>query len=160
MSNNTTENNIWLERITELLTQTPDIASRLVVELTETAVHRDLRRTAFFVASLQSLGCMVALDDFGSGYTSFRQLKALSVDMVKIDGVFIKDLATSTDSQFFVKTLLDFAKGFGLKTVAEFVENGEITKILMDMGVDYMQGYYLGKPENHRSWLSEGEYGA
>ena len=113
---------------------------------------------AFFVASLQSMGCQVALDDFGSGYTSFRQLKALSVDMVKIDGIFIKDLVHSADNQFFVKTLLDFTHGFGLSTVAEFVENGEITKILLDMGVDYMQGYYFGKPENRRSWLNEGEY--
>lgn len=158
VSNNTTENAAWLENIASLLKETPDIAQRLIVEITETAVHRDLRRTAFFVASLQSMGCQVALDDFGSGYTSFRQLKALSVDMVKIDGIFIKDLAHSADNQFFVKTLLDFAQGFGLKTVAEFVENGEITKILMGMGVDYMQGYYFGKPENHRSWLNEGEY--
>lgn len=158
VSNLTTENAVWLERVGELLKETPEIASRLIVELTETAVHRDLRRTAFFVASLQSMGCLVALDDFGSGYTSFRQLKALSVDMVKIDGIFIKDIAHSADSRFFVKTLLDFAQGFGLQTVAEFVENGEITKILMEMGVDYMQGYYFGKPENHRTWLNEGEY--
>lgn len=158
VSNLTTENPVWLDQITQLLKDSPDVASRLIVEITETAVHRDLRRTAFFVASLQSLGIQIALDDFGSGYTSFRQLKALSVDMVKIDGVFIKDLAQSADNQFFVKTLLDFAQGFGLTTVAEFVENGEITKILMEMGVDYMQGYYFGKPENQRTWLSEGEY--
>jgi EAL domain-containing protein (putative c-di-GMP-specific phosphodiesterase class I) len=107
---------------------------------------------------LQAMGCLVALDDFGSGYTSFRQLKAISVDMVKIDGAFVKDIAQSADNQFFVKTLMQFAQGFGLQTVAEFVENGEIAKILMEMGVDYLQGYYLGKPENHRRWLNEGEY--
>lgn len=160
VSNETTENSAWLEKIAALIKETPEVAPRLIVELTETAIHRDLRRTAFFVASLQSMGCQVALDDFGSGYTSFRQLKALSVDMVKIDGIFIKDIAHSADNQFFVKTLLDFAQGFGLTTVAEFVENGEITKILLEMGVDYMQGYYFGKPENHRTWLSEGEYKA
>jgi len=158
VSNMTTEDSVWLDHLSRLLHETPEIAPRLIVEITETAVIRDLRRTAFFVASLQSMGCQVALDDFGSGYTSFRQLKALSVDIVKIDGVFIKDLAQSADNQFFVKTLLDFAQGFGLTTVAEFVENGEITKILMDMGVDYMQGYYFGKPMNHRTWLNEGEY--
>jgi EAL domain-containing protein (putative c-di-GMP-specific phosphodiesterase class I)/GGDEF domain-containing protein len=158
VSNMTTENPVWLDTISSLLKDSPDVAQRLIVEITETAVHRDLRRTAFFVASLQAMGVQIALDDFGSGYTSFRQLKALSVDMVKIDGVFIKDLAHSADNQFFVKTLLDFAQGFGLQTVAEFVENGEITKILMDMGVDFMQGYYFGKPANHRTWLSEGEY--
>jgi EAL domain-containing protein (putative c-di-GMP-specific phosphodiesterase class I)/GGDEF domain-containing protein len=158
VSNHTTENPVWLESLGQAIKDTPDIASRIIVEITETAVHRDLRRAAFFVASLQSMGCSVALDDFGSGYTSFRQLKALSVDMVKIDGVFVKDLAHSADNQFFVKTLLDFANGFGLQTVAEFVESGEIAKILMGMGVNYMQGYYFGKPENHRKWRSEGEY--
>ncbi|MBV8938826.1 MAG: EAL domain-containing protein [Alphaproteobacteria bacterium] len=158
VSNVTTVNPAWLERAHELIEETPDIAPRMSVEITETAVHRDLRRVAYFVASLQSLGCQVALDDFGSGYTSFRQLKALSVDMVKIDGVFVKDLATSADNRFFVKTLLDFIRGFGLKSVAEFVENGEIAKILMDMGVDYLQGYYFGKPDNHRRWLKNGEY--
>lgn len=158
VSNVTTEDPVWLDRISELVKETPEIASRLIVELTETAVHRDLRRTAFFVATLQSLGCQVALDDFGSGYTSFRQLKALSVDMVKIDGIFVKDLAHSSDNRFFVKTLLDFSKAFGLTTVAEFVETGEIAKVLMEMGVDYLQGYYFGKPENHRTWLNEGEY--
>lgn len=158
VSNLTTENTVWLNEFEHQLKETPHIASRIIVEITETAIQRDLRRAAFFVASVQDLGCQVALDDFGSGYTSFRQLKALSVDMVKIDGVFVKDLAQSSDNQFFVKTLLDFAKGFGLKTVAEFVENGEIAKILIGMGVNYMQGYYLGKPENHRSWLHDGEY--
>ena len=158
VSNMTTENVGWLDKLSQMIKETPYVAPRLIVEITETAIHRDLRRTGYFVASLQSMGCQVALDDFGSGYTSFRQLKALSVDMVKIDGVFIKDLAESTDNRFFVKTLLDFAQGFGLTTVAEFVENGEITKILMEMGVDYMQGYYFGKPANHRAWLNEGEY--
>ena len=158
VSNLTTENTVWLEAFSKKIKETPEIASRLIVEITETAAQRDLRSAAYFVASLQALGCQVALDDFGSGYTSFRQLKALSVDMVKIDGAFIKDLAQNADNQFFVKTLLEFSQGFGLKTVAEFVENGEIAKTLMGMGIDYLQGYYFGKPENHRSWLNEGEY--
>lgn len=158
VSNMTTENPVWLKQINDLLEDDLETASRLIVEITETAAHRDLRRVAYFVASLQALGCQVALDDFGSGYTSFRQLKALSVDMVKIDGAFVKDIAQSADNQFFVKTLMEFAHGFGIETVAEFVESGEIAKILMEMGVDYLQGYYLGKPENHRSWLNVGEY--
>lgn len=158
VSNVTTGNPAWLEQVHMLLHDTPEIATRMIVEITETAAQRDLRRAAYFVASLQSLGCQVALDDFGSGYTSFRQLKALSVDMVKIDGVFIKDMVQSADNRFFVKTLLDFTRGFGLPSVAEFVENGEIAKVLMEMGVDYLQGFYFGKPENTRRWLSEGEY--
>ena len=160
VSNLTTENPDWLLHIQGLLRDRPDVASRLTVEITETAAQRDLRRTAYFVAMLQELGCLVSLDDFGSGYTSFRQLKTLSVDSVKIDGGFIRDLTNNPDNRFFVKTLLEFTELFGLKSVAEYVENGEIAKVLMELGVDYMQGYYLGKPENQRSWLDDGEYGA
>ncbi len=158
VSNITTDNPVWLEHATSTLKDNPGIASRMIVEITETAAQRDLRRTAYFVASLQAQGCQVALDDFGSGYTSFRQLKALSVDIVKIDGAFIKDLVDNADNRFFVKTLLDFAKGFGLTTVAEYVERGETAKMLMELGVDFMQGYYFGKPENFRSWRDSGEY--
>jgi diguanylate cyclase (GGDEF)-like protein len=158
VSNITTDNPHWLEHATSTLKKHRSIANRLIVEITETAAQRDLRRTAYFVASLQAQGCQVALDDFGSGYTSFRQLKALSVDMVKIDGAFIKDLVDNADNRFFVKTLLDFTRGFGLSAVAEYVEKGETAKLLMELGVGYMQGYYFGKPENYRSWLNKGEY--
>ena len=154
VSNLTTENAHWLQHFRDLLKDRPHIANRLIVEITETAAQRDLRRTAYFVASVQEMGCQVALDDFGSGYTSFRQLKSLSVDTIKIDGAFIRDLADNKDNRFFVKTLLDFTKGFGLKSVAEYVENGETAKMLMELGIDAMQGYYFGKPENFRSWLS------
>jgi len=153
VSNMTTGNHSWLKRFHDLLDNAPEAASRLTVEITETAIHRDLNKTANFVASIQAVGAQVALDDFGSGYTSFRQLKTLSLDIVKIDGAFIRDIADSSDNRFFVKTLLEFTQGFGLKTVAEFVENGEIAKILMDLGVTYMQGYYFGRPETHRRWL-------
>lgn len=148
----------WMSILKDAVLRTPDIAPRLIIELTETAVHRDLKHMALFCAELQGLGCLVTLDDFGSGYTSFRQLKTLSVDYVKIDGSFIKDLTENSDSRFFVKTLLDFTRGFGLKAVAECVENGEVAKVLLDLGVDYFQGFYFGRPMNHRKWLNEGEY--
>lgn len=153
VSNLTTDNPQWLTHFKSLLRHRPDICQRMMVEITETAAHRDLRRTAYFVASLQELGCKVALDDFGSGYTSFRQLKALSVDYIKIDGSFVHDLVDNPDNRFFVKTLLEFTRCFNLKSVAECVENGETAKMLIDLGVDYMQGYYFGRPENYRSWL-------
>lgn len=159
VSNLTTQDPGWLTLLKKSVEETPEIGPRLIVEITETAVHRDLKHTAYFCAEVQSLGCLIALDDFGSGYTSFRQLKMLSLDMVKIDGSFIRDLTDNADSRFFVKTLLDFTRGFGLKSVAEFVENGEIAKMLMELGVDYLQGYYFGKPYNYRKWLKEGEYG-
>jgi len=158
VSNLTTRNSKWLDRFVKVTNESPEISPRLIVEITETAAQRDLRRTAYFVAAIQAQGAQVALDDFGSGYTSFRQLKSLSVDMVKIDGAFIKDLVDNADNRFFVKTLLDFTNGFGLRAVAEYVENGEIAKMLMDLGVQYLQGYYFGRPENRRVWLKQGEY--
>lgn len=158
VSNETTRSRDWMKKFKQYLAETPEIAPRMIAEITETAAHRDLKQVAQFCAEVQSFGAEVALDDFGSGYTSFRQLKALSVDIVKIDGSFIKDLTDNADSRFFVKTLLDFTSGFGLKSVAEFVENGETAKMLMELGVDYLQGYYFGKPENIRRWLSQGEY--
>lgn len=158
ISSMTTGNPDWIRYLSDLLNDDLSIASRMVIEVTETAAQRDLRETAYFVASLQALGCLVSLDDFGSGYTSFRQLKALSVDMLKIDGAFIRDLVDNADNRFFVKTLLDFTNGYGLKAVAEYVETGEIAKMLMELGVEYMQGYYFSEPLNYRPWLNEGEY--
>ena len=158
VSNMTTRNDRWLNALSKYAEETPEIMSRLIVEITETAAQLDMRRTAYFVATIQSMGAQVALDDFGSGYTSFRQLKSLSVDMVKIDGAFVRDLVDNADNRFFVKTLLDFTNGFGLKAVAEFVENGEIAKMLMELGVEYMQGYYFGRPENVRGWVDDGEF--
>jgi EAL domain-containing protein (putative c-di-GMP-specific phosphodiesterase class I)/GGDEF domain-containing protein len=158
ISSVTTGNPEWVRYLASLLKDDLSIASRMIVEITETAAQRDLRETAYFVASVQALGCQVSLDDFGSGYTSFRQLKALSVDMLKIDGGFIRDITDNADNRFFVKTLLDFTAGYGLHTVAEFVENGEVAKMLMKMGVEYMQGYYFSEPLNYRPWLDEGEY--
>lgn len=155
VSNLTIQDSRWLTLLTELMNVTPQVADRLTVEITETAVHGDLKHSARFCAEVQGLGCMIALDDFGSGYTSFRQLKTLSIDYVKIDGAFIRDLTDNADSRLFVKILLDFTKGFGLKSVAEFVETGEVAKMLMDLGVDYLQGYYFGKPSNTRPWVKE-----
>lgn len=150
----TTDNPKWLKQCTKLM-KDYDIASRVIVEITETAAQRDLRETAYFVASLQALGCLVALDDFGAGYTSFRQLKTLSVDIIKIDGAFIRDIVNYPDNRLFVKTLLDFTNCYGLKTVAECVEDGESAKILMDMNVDYLQGYYFGMPEISPTWIKK-----
>jgi EAL domain-containing protein (putative c-di-GMP-specific phosphodiesterase class I)/GGDEF domain-containing protein len=152
VSNLTANSTTWLRKFNRIAKEYPDIIPRMMVEITETAVHLDLRRTAYFVAAVQAQGASVALDDFGSGYTSFRQLKSLSVDIIKIDGVFVKDLVDNHDNRLFIKTMLDFTNGFGLESVAEFVENGETAKILIELGVHYMQGYYFGFPETKRIW--------
>ncbi len=154
VSNLTTDNPKWLQHCTRIL-ENADIAHRMIVEITETAAQGDLRQTAYFVAALQAIGCQVALDDFGAGYTSFRQLKSLSVDKVKIDGSYIMGLEENSENLLFIKTLLDFNQSYGLETVAECVETGEVAKILMGLKVDYMQGYYFGKPDIARPWAGE-----
>lgn len=158
VSSLTIDDKTWLIEARELL-KDPDVAKRVIVEITETGVQRQMAKIVEFVEAVQSLGCQVAIDDFGAGYTSFTQLKMLNVDILKIDGVFIKDIHLNPDNQLFVKTLLEFAKAFGLKTVAEFVENGEIAKVLIDLGVDYMQGYYFEKPLNYRPWVKDDREG-
>jgi EAL domain-containing protein (putative c-di-GMP-specific phosphodiesterase class I) len=147
VSNVTTDDPIWIKTIQKHLHRNQNLAKKLMIEITETAAQRDLRQTAYFIASMQALGCKVALDDFGTGYTSFHQLKYLSLDVVKIDGIYIRNLKENTENYLFIKTLLDFSKSYGLETVAEFVESGEVAKILMSLGVDYLQGYFFGKPE-------------
>lgn len=138
---------VWLRRLQEHLETRPDVATRLILEITETVAIDDIADSSHFVRSVNQFGCRVALDDFGSGYTSFRHLRALNVDLVKIDGSFVRDLPTNQDNQLFVKTLISLAKGIGLKTVAEWVETEEEAEMLRREGVDYLQGWYYGKPE-------------
>ena len=87
------------------------------------------------------------MDDFGAGYTSFRNLKSLAVDMVKLDGAFIRNLKDDKANRIFVKSMVALAKNFGMTTVAEMVGDAETAGILKDAGVDYLQGYYFGKPQ-------------
>lgn len=142
----------WLRALVGEVKVTPDIAQRLIVEITETAALEDFEVSARFVAQIRELGCKVALDDFGSGYTSFRHMKALTVDVVKIDGAFVKDVANNSENQLFVRTLLGLADGFGLETVAECVETAEEAKILKNEGANYLQGYHFGKPDLNPAW--------
>jgi len=118
----------------------------LIFEITETAAIRDLDRAIKFIRELKAIGCSFALDDFGVGFTSFKYLREMEVDYIKIDGVFIRMLHETTNDHIFVKAIADVARGMGIKTIAEFVENNEIIKILKEYGVDYGQGYFIGKP--------------
>jgi EAL domain-containing protein (putative c-di-GMP-specific phosphodiesterase class I) len=87
------------------------------------------------------------MDDFGAGHTSFRNLRALGVDMVKIDGAFVQNIARSADDRFFVRTLVDLARHLRIATVAEWVEDSEAMRILVESGIDYLQGFHLGRAE-------------
>ncbi|MBM3486962.1 MAG: EAL domain-containing protein [Alphaproteobacteria bacterium] len=142
----------WRRNAVALLRNNPKIATRLIVEITETAGLEDIEESCRFVATLRDLGCRVALDDFGAGYTSFRHLKMLAVDMVKIDGSFVRDIAKNPDNRVFVRTLLDLARNFNLDTVAECVETAEDARILAGEGVQLLQGYYFGRPSLERPW--------
>lgn len=144
----------WLRAITALLKDKPEIASRVLVEITETAALHDLEESARFVAALRDLGCRVALDDFGAGFTSLRHLQALAVDTVKIDGSFVRNLTQSPENQVFLRHLVGLANTLGLHTVAEMVETAEEAAILQREGVKFLQGYYFGKPTLAKPWLA------
>ena len=120
----------------------------LIFEVTETAAMRDLGDAKKFVADLKELGCKFALDDFGAGFSSFAYIKNLDVDFIKIDGSYIQNLDTSPEDQLFVKALVDLAKGLKIQTVAEFVESKEVLKVLRGLGVNYVQGYHMSRPEH------------
>jgi diguanylate cyclase (GGDEF)-like protein len=148
----TTTEPSWLRSLIALVGNRPDLAQRLVVEITETAALEDMEEAVRFVSAVRNLGCRVALDDFGAGYTSFRHLKTLAVDIVKIDGSFVLNLASRPEDFLFIKSLLELASGFGLVTVAECVEDAEVADLLSRQGVDLLQGYYFGKPSFERPW--------
>jgi EAL domain-containing protein (putative c-di-GMP-specific phosphodiesterase class I) len=136
----------FLEFLKNKVMEVPTYGERPVLEITETAAVHDPSRAVKFIRELKSIGCKFSLDDFGVGFTSFRYLKEMEVDYIKIDGSFIKMLAESQNDRLFVKSMVDVAQGMGIKTVAEFVENEPTIKILRELGVDYAQGYFIGKP--------------
>ena len=119
---------------------------RLLVELTETAAVSDLHDAQRFIEALRQTGCTVCLDDFGTGFSSFAYLKHLDVDILKIDGLFIRNLPNDHDNQLFVKAIVDVASGMRKTTVAEFVEDRETLEMLKRFGVDLVQGYHLDRP--------------
>ena len=121
-------------------------AERLIIEITETAALQNIEETTGFISQVRDMGCKVAIDDFGAGYTSFHNLKMLEVDMVKLDGGFIEKLYENKDDQFFTRTLIDLAKNFDLETVAEWVTDERTADLLREWGVDYLQGFIYGKP--------------
>lgn len=136
----------WIAALKRLTNEDRTLTSRMIVEITETSVIHDLELTKAFVDALRELGCRIAIDDFGAGYTSFKNLKALNVDMVKIDGAFVKDLAADQSDQAFIRTMVELARTFRLETVAEWVGDAESARILTEAGIDYLQGFYYGAP--------------
>jgi diguanylate cyclase (GGDEF)-like protein len=143
----TTTNPEWISALESLTGKDRSILERITIEITETTAISDVKAAIEFVSSLKTLGCRVALDDFGAGYTSFRSLRDLGVDMVKIDGSFIENLGTDAEDEMFVRTLIDLARSFGVVTVGEWVGDERTVQLLEKAGVSYMQGYFFGAPE-------------
>ena len=145
----------WLRSVIGLLRRRPDLARRLVVEITETAALDNLAESVRFVDALRDIGCRVALDDFGAGHTSLRHLQILAVDTVKIDGSFVRSLPSSLENRVFLRHLLGLARGFGLRTVGECVETAEEAALLRAEGIGFLQGFHCGRPTIERCWLGE-----
>ena len=127
-------------------------SKQLMIELTETEDPGDLARVNAFAANARAMGCRMAIDDFGAGHSSFKSLMAVEADEVKIDGSFIRDIATTPYKQAFVKLIVDMAQTFDIKTVAECVETQADAEVLRTYGIDYMQGYLFSKPAEEPDW--------
>ncbi len=152
ISPDTTLDPDWWASIESLMRSQPGVAERLIVEITETVAIPDIDELQGFVTRLKNLGSRIAIDDFGAGYTSFRNLRKLGVDILKIDGAFVQNIARSADDRAFVQTLIDLARRLNIKTVAEWVQDEEAASLLADWGCDYIQGRLIGLATAARPW--------
>jgi len=121
--------------------------SRLVLEITESAALSDAHKAQRFVETLRSIGCRFALDDFGVGFSSFYHLKHLAIDYLKIDGSFVRDVLHDPVDRHLVRAIVAVGRALGKETIAEYVEDLETKELLREIGVDYAQGYAVGRPE-------------
>ncbi|HBH26559.1 MAG TPA: hypothetical protein DDX54_04060 [Rhodospirillaceae bacterium] len=145
----------WIRGVVSALRDRPDVARRLVVEITESAVMRDPAQTQRLVRTLKDLGCRVALDDFGAGYTAFTQIQNLQVDIVKIDQSFVRRMREE-GGHLFIRALQTLADGIAVETVGEGAETAEEAATLARDGVRHIQGYVHGMPAMERLWLPPG----
>src|ERR1700721_823642 len=157
ISPDTTMDPDWWASIESLMRAHPGVAERLIVEITETVAIQDIDDLRGFVTRLKNFGSRIAIDDFGAGYTSFRNLRKLGVDIVKIDGAFVQNIARSADDRAFVQTLIDLARRLDIKTVAEWVQDEESASMLRDWGCDYIQGRLIGLASSDRPWQKPAE---
>ncbi|MDE2602564.1 MAG: bifunctional diguanylate cyclase/phosphodiesterase [Bradyrhizobium sp.] len=157
ISPDTTMDPDWSATIESLMRAHPGVAERLIVEITETVAIQDIDNIRGFITRLKNLGSRIAIDDFGAGYTSFRNLRKLGVDILKIDGAFVQNITRSADDRAFVQTLIDLARRLEIRTVAEWVQDDESAKMLCDWGCDYIQGRLIGLASGRRPWAGGSE---
>ena len=141
------ERKLTREKVFELLEQHKQYAPRIVIELLEDESVKEFKTIASFINKVKKSGVKIAIDDFGAGYSNFERMLDYQPDILKIDACLVKDIQTNDYSRSVVKTIVAFAKEQGIKTVAEYVENEAIYNIIKEIGVDYSQGYYFGKPD-------------
>ncbi len=144
----------WWAGLGALLSANAGAAERLIIEITETAAIQNVDDARGFVTRVKDYGCRIAIDDFGAGHTSFRNLRKLGVDIVKIDGAFVQNIIKSSDDRAFVHTLIDLSRRLGLKTVAEWVQDEEAAQLLSGWGCDFLQGALIGLATPERPWLA------
>ena len=144
----------WWAGLGAMLRAHAGAAERLIIEITETAAIQDLHDARGFVTRVKDLGCRIAIDDFGAGHTSFRNLRKLGVDIVKIDGAFVQNIVKSDDDRAFAHTLIDLSRRLGLKTVAEWVQDEDSAQLLSEWQCDYLQGALSGLATDERPWLT------
>jgi EAL domain-containing protein (putative c-di-GMP-specific phosphodiesterase class I) len=155
MSARSIEYKSWQHILDRNLKTDPTLGERLILEITETSAMLVPELVISFMSDLQSRGVCFALDDFGAGYTSFRYLRDFYFDVVKIDGQFIRGIATNADNQVLLRALVSISEQFDMFTVAEFVENQEDAQFLIQAGVDCLQGYYYGAPTIRPPWVED-----
>jgi diguanylate cyclase (GGDEF)-like protein len=144
----------WWAMLDAQLRRNPGVANRLTLEITEMAEIHDVDETRGFVIRAKDFGCRIAIDDFGAGFTSFRNLRKLGVDIIKIDGAFVQNLTRSQDDRVFVRTLIDLGRDLGLSTVAEWVQCEDTAQMLRGWGCNYLQGRLIGMASLDRPWAS------
>lgn len=147
LSGSSLNDDALLAFVQEQLSQTPLEPQKICFEITETVAISNFKQAIKFIEKMKDLGCQFALDDFGSGFSSFSYLKRFPVDYLKIDGGLVKDIAKDSTHQVMVSAINQICRTMGIKTIAEFVENGDTIIALEAIGVDYLQGYALGKPQ-------------
>jgi diguanylate cyclase (GGDEF)-like protein len=146
LSGNSMSDDTFLEFILGELAASTVPPEMICFEITETAAITNLADATEFIRVLKQTGCKFALDDFGSGLSSYAYIQKLPVDFIKIDGIFVRNLATNDQDKALVKSINELAHFMGMKTVAEYVENYEILEVLKEIGVDHSQGYGIKKP--------------
>jgi EAL domain-containing protein (putative c-di-GMP-specific phosphodiesterase class I) len=146
ISGQSISNNAFLIKLNKAIDLHAHIKHRIILEITESTQIKDLDAVGKVIGEFQKKGIKIALDDFGAGAASFQYLSSMPVDYVKIDGKYIRNILEDTRDRIMVKNLVQMCKDLGIMVVGEFVENEDIADLLIELGVDYAQGYYFGKP--------------